>query len=257
MSLPARADITSANTAATGKAAIGDLRDFLAAQLGGQPRAQLEIVSGNVSAETGSPAEPVPHATIETEGGASTDSLNTITTDQFEDGQFLMIGPADAAHVVTLVHAAGGAGQMSFVDGVNLVLWDVGQRVVFHIDKSSTAILREVARYGFDNGARVYAKTASYQLKAYESGATFTNLGAAGSVTLTLPTARAGLRFLVAVQAAQVLQVVPGAGDEVLLAGTASATGYEADAVGEFVELIALDATTWLVRATHGTWTAV
>lgn len=258
MALPARTDITAAADVAALKAAHGDLRDFLAAELGGQPLVELTIASGSVTAENGSPAQPTSHVTIDTESDAAADDLTNITVDEFEDGQFILVGLENAARVVTIKHESGGAGQLSMADGLDLILAKTTQWVLFYVDKSGAAILRERARFGFDNSKDVTAKTGStYTVLDQEDGATFTNEGAGAGVAFTLPTARKGLRFRIYVAAAQTVQVIPGASDEIMNAGSTTSTGLQNSTVGSFLELFALDATTWLVRSSHGTWTSI
>lgn len=106
----------------------------------------------------------------------------------------------------------------------------------------------------------IEAHTAADTLTAAESGSLHTNAGATGSVALTLPTAAAGLRFSFAVRAAYALVITAAAGDTIQL-GTASATAaggtVTADAVGESVDLIAINATEWITvpgTAAVGTW---
>ncbi len=103
--------------------------------------------------------------------------------------------------------------------------------------------------------------TTADTLTAAESGSLHTNGGASGSVALTLPTAAAGLRFSFAVRAAQALVVTANTGDTIQL-GTAAATAaggtVTADAIGESVDLIAINATEWICvpgTAAVGTWT--
>lgn len=55
----------------------------------------------------------------------------------------------------------------------------------------------------------VEAHVADDTLLATETGTVHTNTGAAGAVTLTLPAATVGLRFMFAVGAAQALQIDP------------------------------------------------
>lgn len=258
MALPARTDITAAADVAALKAAHGDLRDFLAAQFGGQPVVELTIAAGTVSAEAGSPAQPTPTVTIDTQSDDTADDLTNITVDQFEDGQHILVGLENAARVVTLKHGSGGSGQLSMSDGLDLILSKTTQWVLFYINKTGTPILVERARWGFDASKDVTAKTASaYTVLDQEDGATFTNTGAGAQVAFTLPTARKGLRFRFYVAAAQNVRVLPGASDEIMYQGTAGSTGLEDNVAGSFLELFALDATTWLVTSSHGTWTAV
>jgi len=257
MSLPTRAQMETIADFAAWKGLAGDIVDFTSGLLGGGPTVELTITGGSVDAKDGTPYLPTPRVTIDTESDAASDTLDTITVDEFEDGQYILVGLENAARVVTLTDSDGGVGQMLMSDGLDLVLWKTTQWVLFYVDISGTAFLREVARFGFENGADVTAKTASYTILDQENGATFTNEGAAGAITLTLPTPRPGLRVGVFIAAAQTVNVVPPAVESVYLDGTESTTGWWANAVGEYVEFVGIDSTTWLARSPAGTWTAV
>lgn len=107
---------------------------------------------------------------------------------------------------------------------------------------------------------RVSHKTADYAMLAVETGTYFTNLGASGAINLTLPTATVGLRFTFSVRATQRLRVYPNGTD--VIENTATPRVYQAvsahlwaDAVGEFLEVICLEAGKWAVHDSAGTWT--
>lgn len=108
-----------------------------------------------------------------------------------------------------------------------------------------------------DNGCKgsgPVAKTAAYTIKAAQAGTIFTNAGAAGAVTFTLPTAKAGMRFVFAVIAAQTLTIQASGGALIngsAANGTFAAAGTQAN-VGN-VEVWS-DGTNWFCKA-GGTWT--
>ena len=93
-------------------------------------------------------------------------------------------------------------------------------------------------------------------LNVNESGTVQTNAGAGGAAAFTLPTAAAGLEYTFVVMAAQELRVTPGAGDVINYSCTAmdATEYYYADAVGETLHIIAVDATNWIVISSTGTW---
>ena len=103
----------------------------------------------------------------------------------------------------------------------------------------------------------VTADTDGKTLTVAESGTVQTNAGAAGAAAWTLPTAVAGYEYVFVVMAAFELRVTPAAGDVVYINGVgASAAEYwAADAVGESLHLIAVDATNWIGVSHIGTWT--
>ena len=106
---------------------------------------------------------------------------------------------------------------------------------------------------GYD---KVVAKTGAYSVSAYEDrGTVFTNEGAAGAVTFTLPSAEAGLRYTFVRCANQNVRIQAAAGDTIN-GGTAGKI-YECVTAGETasqVTLVAVNATQWIVLGEKGTW---
>lgn len=101
---------------------------------------------------------------------------------------------------------------------------------------------------------------AAATLVAGESGTIHTNRGATGATTFTLPPAVVGMRFDFAVQAVQQLRIDPNALETIGLPSTgvqgAGGKYLWADAVGEWVSLVCVEAGKWFVRGFAGTWTA-
>lgn len=104
------------------------------------------------------------------------------------------------------------------------------------------------------------AKTAAYTVKDTENGTGFTNVGAAGAVTLTLPAAVPGLHYYFRVSVAQELRVDPNGAETISLPSTgvpgAAGKYLSADAIGESVHLVCAVAGSWSVFGHTGTWTA-
>jgi hypothetical protein len=96
--------------------------------------------------------------------------------------------------------------------------------------------------------------TAADTLTAAESGSVHTNAGATEQIAITLPTAAAGLQFTFVPMAAQNLVVTANTGDLLHNGGTTAAT-LTANAAGEFLDVVAVDAQYWVVRGKEGTWT--
>lgn len=115
---------------------------------------------------------------------------------------------------------------------------------------------------GAKSAHRVDIKTANYTILASESGKTFTTIGAAGEVDLTLPTAAVGLKFSFNVGVAQQLKILPGnAADKIALPstgvpGTAN-HGITCSTLGPTVVLECTSAGVWSVMGFTGTWTAL
>lgn len=97
-------------------------------------------------------------------------------------------------------------------------------------------------------------------LTANENGTGHTNEGASGAITLVLPVATPGLRFLFQVRVAQELRIDPNGTDKISLPSTgvpgAAGKYLAADAIGETVQLICFKANEWGVVGHTGTWTA-
>jgi len=102
----------------------------------------------------------------------------------------------------------------------------------------------------------VEAHTEDDTLLASESGSVHTNLGATGTVTLTLPAAATeGTEFTFAVQAPYELRVAPGAAAIRDDSGDTAGKYKAADAVGESLTLVADANGDWVTVAKNGTWT--
>lgn len=106
----------AARTNAEMKAAFEAIRDIMAESIGGEPGAELTISSGSVT-----PAEGAGGGIfrIDTEGNAASDSLDTIAQTNTRNGQVIALRAENASRVVTVTHAAGGAGQILLYDGVS------------------------------------------------------------------------------------------------------------------------------------------
>ena len=110
--------------------------------------------------------------------------------------------------------------------------------------------------YGAGGVAKtIEAHTADDALTASESGSVHTNLGAVGTVTLTLPaSASAGTAFTFAVQAAQQLRIDPGSATIRDDSGQTADMYKWADAIGECLTVIADANGDWVTMAKNGTW---
>lgn len=93
------------------------------------------------------------------------------------------------------------------------------------------------------------AKTAAYTILASDNGTTFTNRGASGSVTLTLPAPFANARYRAVVHAAQTFVVAGDAADLVVAYNDATADSVSSNTVGAIIEIFS-DGTSWFVIGT-------
>lgn len=104
----------------------------------------------------------------------------------------------------------------------------------------------------------LFALTADKTLKTLDTGTVYTNEGAAGAVTVTLPqNAPVGTEFTFVVAAAQEFRIDPGAGGAVVINGAKQTDDkyIVADDEGESVTLYANGSGDWLAAGTSGTWT--
>ena len=93
-------------------------------------------------------------------------------------------------------------------------------------------------------------------LTAAESGSIHTNLGATGTVTLTLPSsAPSGTVFTFAVQTAQELRIDPSTAAIRDDSGQTADKYKSANAIGECLTIIADSNGDWVTIAKNGTWT--
>jgi len=101
----------------------------------------------------------------------------------------------------------------------------------------------------------IEAHTSDDTLAAAESGSVNSNLGATGTVTLTLPaSAPAGTIFSFAVQAAYELRIDPGTATIRDDSGQTADKYKSANAIGECLSLVADSAGDWATIAKNGTW---
>ena len=113
---------------------------------------------------------------------------------------------------------------------------------------------------GYGNIQSTEHHTALDLLTSSESGSIHTNLGAAGSIKLTLPQdALAGMNFEFVVMTAQQLQIDPGAAGAIYVNGAKQADDAYiwADDEGESVKLVADGNGDWIAIGAVGTWTVV
>ena len=103
------------------------------------------------------------------------------------------------------------------------------------------------------------AKTSSYPLTAGDSGGVFSNTGAAGSITFTLPAAVAGLNYRITDAAAQQIVIDAPASAAITVNGVAGAAdgGIDSAVAGSWCHIVATSATNWTVIASSDNWSVV
>lgn len=142
----------AARTNAEMKVVLDAFRDILAEHLGGEAKSELTIATGAIVPPAG--AGGGVH-TVDTQGNAATDDLDTVTTTNTPEGRLIMLRAENASRVVTLTHAAGGAGQMLLTDSTDFVLDALDKWILLH--RESTDWVEVARNYGVDNvSARAY-----------------------------------------------------------------------------------------------------
>lgn len=103
--------------------------------------------------------------------------------------------------------------------------------------------------------ARVEHRTASFALSARQSGGVFTNLGASGAITATLPqNPPEGTTFKFVCMADQALQVAPGTAGGIYVKGAKQADNrfVAISDIGDFLHLVADGNGDWVAVASIG-----
>lgn len=129
----------------------------------------------------------------------------------------------------------------------------VGASTVNATSVNATVIATATAKAGIVN----LTKTAAYTVLVADSGTHFDNIGASGSVVLTLPTAAAGLQYCMAVYASFTLEALAQTGDKIASGTTEGASGGNIQSASPYNSVCfeAHGANQWVVTSITGTWT--
>jgi len=126
--------------------------------------------------------------------------------------------------------------------------------MVRDIEKRDAGIVRAI-NWLLSAKPAIEDHTADDTLKENESGGVHSNLGATGTVTLTLPaSASKGIHFRFAVQSAQELRIDPGTATIRDSSGQTADKYKTADAIGECIHIIADASGDWQTISKYGTW---
>jgi hypothetical protein len=134
------------------------------------------------------------------------------------------------------------------------------------LPKVTKDLVKDIESFYFDIAQRVNwllnnrliieAHTSDDTLKENESSGVHTNLGATGTITLTLPTSPTkGTHYFFGVQAAQKLRIDPGTAAIRDDSGQTDDKYKVADAIGECIHLAADENGDWETISKFGTWT--
>lgn len=233
------------------KPALDDLITWLEQLVDGSSMAGLTIAGDAITPTEGAGR----YIEIDTESAAVTDDLKNIVPTNVPDGGIVILHIANAGRTVVVKNAAGGPGEITLAEGIDVLLDSTKQHLVLRL--VGTAFV-ELDRFLLPLRDTVVAKTAAYTVTIHDQGRTFTNEGATSIVVFTLPTAVAGQRYRFVVTDADGIRITAGAGDTIrrTTSVTAAAGSIESTAIGSVVELLAVDATQWIaLDGGIGTWT--
>lgn len=144
-----------------------------------------------------------------------------------------------AADDETLTFSSQGATTIGFVQA---------------IESPGRAVVRLMVQRPL-NPQRLEHRTASFSVLIGHAGATFTNLGAAGTITATLPaSAPLGTAYQFACMADQQLRIKPAAGGSLYIKGAKQAIDKYAAVsdIGDFVHLVSDGTGDWVAVASIG-----
>ncbi len=150
----------------------------------------------------------------------------------------------------------------------NIAYFDNGYKFIPAINGWIAFITDELLYYKFDGTSwnkqsqglfPVEAKTGNYTIVTPDdNGKLFTNTGASGTITFSLPAATVGQHYYFAIGAAFELQVDPQPSENISLPPTGVLQGNGVDifsnVVGETLHVICAVTGTWNVWGTTGTW---
>jgi hypothetical protein len=171
---------------------------------------------------------------------------------------------------VWLVAGSGTTGVFNSKDN-QIAYYDQGWKFIV-AEEGMTAYIQDDEKHLLFDGTNwinlkiplfnVSAKTANFNIEIQDNGTLFTNTGASGTITGTLPVATVGLQYYFAVGAAEILRVDPDGSETITTpADTPATTGggkYLENVngvIGETLHVICAVAGTWNVIGHVGLWT--
>jgi hypothetical protein len=145
---------------------------------------------------------------------------------------------------------------VSLTHSLQLTMNDVGQLIIASTRgmTEGTAILVNTTLEHF---LQISPKAANFSISPASNNLNvFTNEGAAGTITFSLPSAEPGFNFTFYVQNANNLIVKAFAGDTIRWGGSVTAAGgsISANTVGNCITLVAINNTEYIAKSIVGTW---
>jgi hypothetical protein len=208
------------------------------------PYTTQRFVLLNAPTITSSSSNTIGNASTFTIAGAPTTAGSAVLTTAYamwvESGTSLFGGNVAMCGACTL-----GAG----VGGVPDVALSRPAAGTFKITNASTGV-------GALGSAKIFAtKTSNYSVLNTDTDTVFSNAGASGAVSFTLPTPAAGLTYTFVVEAAHNLTVTLAGGATLRFGATTGTTQDVNATVGGVLKIVATSTSTWVVVYSIGTWT--
>lgn len=135
---PSVTDLNGNPTQGEFKSAIGNLHAATTELPGAKAATKLTISGGSITPTQG-------FHTIDTEAASAGDDLETITVTNMPDGRILILQQEDDSRDITLVHGAGGTGQIILPGAVDITLADSFDGVILRREGNQWTFLSRLS----------------------------------------------------------------------------------------------------------------
>jgi hypothetical protein len=185
-----------------------------------------------------------------------------MTVTLVDDGQLVFNGGAFDEDVAVLrLKTSGNQETLLVTEDGEILLGESGKLIVGSpwdqkviIDKYGVSVIGSVDVTGYLSGEK-WVTPVGVSGNAHLGGAIYTNEGASGARTRTLPSAEPGMTESFYVEVAQPLYIDPAAGDQIHVLTDAVGDRISSSTPGDSICLVAVNHTDWAVCGMVGTWT--
>ena len=164
----------------------------------------------------------------------------------------LMLGIAGLA---AYAQGPGGLGVSLVTDGTTTLTGIRQLAFTCDVAISSGGTGTGIANANSGAAPRAVTETANYTIPATACGTAYNNVGATGSVTLTLPAAAPGLSYTFTVDASQTVEVLRAGSDQIAI-GASNSSSNNVTSSGPYATLTiyAYKTGQWVASSSTGTW---